>query len=320
MKVSLLTDTVEVAIGAVPKSEARQSLSELLKLPRARRTAEQLKLIADHLYSFGMCASHSTARSPRRCKPASIAGPLPRPCRCFSSAHAGPCGACMPCGAAGPCAGGGMQHVTIARPILCRMHHLPAEVRAQVAAVALLTVYPPSSIVSTDKQACTVTLLASPRLHSTPHTGAHARAHTQLKTTAPPLRPVHSRYALSASPPTCTAQRRPGGMAYSGAQAKYAHFVLSGQCLALALGKPVRDKPCRPRIVGSFQFGELIPELPADILQEPPPPPLSPSLHTRTRTQRRTCPQLLGRAFLWTNSDFGDGHFWRLRDAVAASG
>ena len=162
--------------------------------------------------------------------------------------------------------------------------------------------------------------LASPRLRSTPHTGAHARAHTQLKTTAPPLRPVHSRYALSASPPTCTAQRRPGGMAYSGAQAKYAHFVLSGQCLALALGKPVRDKPCRPRIVGSFQFGELIPELPADILQEPPPPPLSPSLRTRTRTQRRTCPQLLGRAFLWTNSDFGDGHFWRLRDAVAASG
>lgn len=200
MKVSLLTDTVEVAIGAVPKSEARQSLSELLKLPRARRTAEQLKLIADHLYSFGMCASHSTARSPRRCKPASIAGPLPRPCRCFSSAHAGPCGACMPCGAAGPCAGGGMQLVTIARPILCRMRHLPAEVRAQVAAVALLTVYPPSSIVSTDKQACTVTLLASPRLHSTPHTGAHARAHTQLKTTAPPLRPVHSRYAPSAKP------------------------------------------------------------------------------------------------------------------------
>jgi hypothetical protein len=59
------------------------------------------------------------------------------------------------------------------------MRHLPAEVRAQVAAVALLTVYPPSSIVSTDKQACTVTLLASPRLASTP---LHTRARTHART------------------------------------------------------------------------------------------------------------------------------------------
>ena len=77
MKVSLLTDTVEVAIGAAPKSEARQSLSELLKLPRARRTAEQLKLIADHLYSFGMCATAlpaARAAASRRQSPALCLG------------------------------------------------------------------------------------------------------------------------------------------------------------------------------------------------------------------------------------------------------
>jgi hypothetical protein len=133
-----------------PARRTRPRLGELLRVPCGRRTEQQLQLIADHLSSFGLCGP-PTATSGRR-----LGGALRRVRR--------------------------QRRWSIDRGVR-RLRHVPAEVRAQVARVAVLTVYPPYAVLSTDSA-------VAAHAHACAHTCTHAptRAHTHLRRAHTPTR------------------------------------------------------------------------------------------------------------------------------------